>query len=193
MQVKIRKTQIVLEEIFHEGGPVAAKPVRRGAILSVIKNPFAGSYHEEIQEFMTTLEPLGAEMAARLIAAMGASGDEIESYGKGAIVGEAGELEHGALWHVPGGYAMRDAVTSSKAIVPSAKKVAGPGARIDIPLTHANASYVRSHYDAMELGIPDAPRSDEIVLILAMSIGGRVHSRVGGLGVEDVKGEDGLR
>ena len=193
MQVKIRKTQIILEEINHEGGPVAEKPVRRGAIMCVIENPFAGKYHEDIQGFMKTLEPLGAEMASRLIAAMGASGDDIESYGKGAIIGEAGEIEHGALWHVPGGYAMRDAVTSSKAIVPSAKKVGGPGTRIDIPLTHANASYVRSHYDAMELGIPDAPRSREMVLILAMSIGGRVHARVGGLGVEDVKGEDGLR
>jgi len=193
LQVKIRKTQIILEEINHEGGPVAEKPVRRGAIMCVIENPFAGKYHEDIQGFMKTLEPLGAEMASRLIAAMGASGDDIESYGKGAIIGEAGEIEHGALWHVPGGYAMRDAVTSSKAIVPSAKKVGGPGTRIDIPLTHAKASYVRSHYVAMELGIRDAPRSREMVLILAMSIGGRVHARVGGLGVEDVKGEDGLR
>ena len=105
----------------------------------------------------------------------------------------AGELEHGALWHVPGGYAMRERLGEAKAIVPSAKKVGAFGARLDIPLGHINAAYVRSHFDAMEVGVPDAPRPDEIVYILAMTQGPRIHARVGGLRTEDVKGEDGLR
>jgi hypothetical protein len=117
----------------------------------------------------------------------------VEGYGKGAIVGEAGEIEHGALWHVPGGYAMREMLGGAKAIVPSAKKVGGVGARLDVPITHVDASYVRSHFDAIEVGIADAPRSDEIVLVLAMTTGPRVHARVGGLAAKDIKGEDGLR
>ncbi len=117
----------------------------------------------------------------------------VEGYGKGAIVGAAGELEHGALWHNPGGYAMRELLGNAKAIVPSTKKVGGPGTRIDIPITHINASYVRSHFDAIEVGITDAPRSDEMAVILAMTTGARVHARVGGLAAADIKGEDGLR
>ena len=105
----------------------------------------------------------------------------------------AGELEHGALWHVPGGYAMRELLGGAKAIVPSAKKVGGLGARLDVPITHKDASYVRSHFDAIEVGIADAPRANEIVLVLAMTTGPRVHARVGGLAVSEIKGEDGLQ
>ena len=105
----------------------------------------------------------------------------------------AGELEHGALWHVPGGYAMREILGDAKAIVPSAKKVGGPGTRLDVPITHINASYVRSHFDAFEFGVADAPRADEIVYILVMTTGARVHARVGGLKASEIKGEDGLR
>jgi hypothetical protein len=108
-------------------------------------------------------------------------------------VGTAGELEHGALWHVPGGYAMREVLGGTKAIVPSAKKVGGPGTRLDVPITHINASYVRSHFDAMEVGIPGAPAADEVVFILVMTSGGRIHARVGGLKASEIKGEDGLR
>lgn len=191
--VIVRKKAIVVEEIFHEGGPVAAAPLRRGAALVVIQNPFAGRYVADIAGFMDDLNPLGIEMAASLLQALGGDPSRIEGYGKGAIVGAAGELEHGALWHVPGGYAMRHALGEARAIVPSAKKVGGPGTRLDVPVTHINASYVRSHFDAMEVGIADSPRADEMLLALVMTTGPRVHARVGGLKAREIKGEDGLR
>ncbi|GAA2813900.1 amino acid synthesis family protein [Aminobacter aminovorans] len=182
-----------VEEIFHEGGPVRTQPVKRGTVMAVVANPYAGKYVEDIQPFMEDLRPLGLEMATKLLAALGGDAATIEGYGKGAIVGGGGELEHGALWHNPGGYAMRELLGDAKAIVPSSKKVGGPGVRIDIPVTHVNASYVRSHFDAIEVGINDAPRNNELVLILAMTTGSRVHARVGGLDAKDIKGEDGLR
>ncbi len=191
--VKVRKYLLQVEDIFHEGGPLEAKPYRRGVALAVIENPFAGSYHADIAHFMDDLKPLGVDLARRLVAALGGDPKSIEGYGKGAIVGSAGEIEHGALWHAPGGYAMRDVLGGAKAIVPSTKKVGGPGARLDVPVTHVNASYVRSHFDAMEIGIADAPRADELVLALVMTTGPRVHDRAGGLKAADIKGEDGLR
>ena len=124
---------------------------------------------------------------------MGGDPKSIEGYGKGAIVGEAGEVEHAALWHAPGGYAMRDVLGGAKAIVPSTKKVGGPGTRLDVPVTHVNASYVRSHFDAIEVGVTDAPRANEMVVALVMTTGPRVHARAGGLEASDIKGEDGLR
>lgn len=192
-EVRIRKRVIIVEEIFHEGGPVSDKPQRRAAALAVIHNPFAGKYEVEIAGFMDDLNPLGLDMAKSLVTALGGDPKAIEGYGKGAIVGAAGEVEHGALWHVPGGYAMREILGGAKAIVPSTKKVGGAGARLDVPVTHINASYVRSHFDAMEVGIPDAPRADEILLALVMTTGPRVHARVGGLKASEVRGEDGLR
>jgi hypothetical protein len=191
--IEERKRLVSVEEIYHEGGPIAATPYRRAVILSVIKNPFAGRYVEDIVGFSDDLKPLGLAMAKALIVALGGDPKIIEGYGKGAIVGAAGEIEHGALWHVPGGYAMREALGGAMAIVPSAKKVAGPGARLDVPITHINASYVRSHFDAIEVGIADAPRADEILLALAMTTGPRVHNRAGGLKAADIKGTDGLR
>jgi hypothetical protein len=191
--VEVRKRVTIVEDIFHEGGPVASTPYRRAAILSVIKNPFAGRFVEEIVGFSEDLKPLGLEMAKALIAALGGDPKLIEGYGKGAIVGAAGEVEHGALWHAPGGYAMREALGGAKAIVPSAKKVAGPGARLDVPITHIDASYVRSHFDAIEVGIADAPRADEMLLVLALTTGARVHDRAGGLKAAEIKGLDGLR
>jgi Amino acid synthesis len=191
--VEIRKRIVTVEDIFHEGGPKAATPYRRAAILSVIKNPFAGRYVDDIVGFSDDLKPLGLEMALALIAALGGDSKAIQGYGKGAIVGAAGEIEHGALWHVPGGYAMREALGGAKAIVPSAKKVAGVGARLDVPITHIDASYVRSHFDAIEVGVVDGPRADEMVLVLAMTTGARVHDRAGGLKVSEIKGQDGLR
>lgn len=191
-KVELRKQLLVLEEIYHEGGPPPAEPHRRGAALAVIRNPFAGRYEPEIQGFMDDLRPLGLAMATRLAAALGGA-DRIEGYGKASLVGAAGELEHGALWHAPGGYAMREVLNGAKAIVPSAKKVGGAGARIDVPITHVNASYVRSHFDSIEVGLNDAPRADEMVVILAMTTGPRIHSRSGGLEVSQIKGEDGLR
>jgi len=192
-ELKIRKCLVSVEEIFHEGGPVAAFPLRRASALAVVANPFARAYHAEIRPFMDVLKPLGLEMARRLIAALGGDPKVVEGYGKAAIVGEAGELEHGALWHAPGGYAMRELLGGAKAIVPSTKKVGGPGTRIDVPVTHINASYVRSHFDAMEVGVADAPRADELALILVMTTGPRVHARAGGLAAKDIVGKDGLR
>jgi len=191
--VELRKRIVTIEEIFHEGGPRAATPYRRAAILCVLRNPFAGRYVENIVGFSDDLKPLGLEMAHALIKALGGDAGAIQGYGKGAIVGAAGEIEHGALWHAPGGYAMREALGGAKAIVPSTKKVGGPGARLDVPITHINASYVRSHFDSIEVGIADAPRADEIVLILAMTTGPRVHARAGGLKLEEISGQDGLR
>jgi hypothetical protein len=192
-EVKVRKKLTTVEEIFHEGGPVSRDGLRRAATLAVIYNPFAGHYVEDIAGYMDDLKPLGLEMAKSLICALGGNPKTIEGFGKGAIVGAAGELEHGALWHVPGGYAMRQLLGDAKAIVPSTKKVAGPGSRLDVPITHINASYVRSHFDAMEVGVTDAPRADEIVLALVMTTGPRIHARVGGLEASEIKGEDGLR
>ncbi len=192
-EVDIRKKVYLSEEIFHEFGPVAAVPLRRAAALTVIANPFAGRYVEDIAGFMEDLKPLGLEMAGDLVAMLGGDPAIVEGFGKGAIVGCAGELEHGALWHVPGGYSMRAVLGDAKAIVPSAKKVGGPGTRLDVPITHVNASYVRSHFDAWELGVNDAPRADEMVVCLVMTTGPRIHARVGGLAAADVKGEDGLR
>ena len=192
-EIQVRKRVTIVEEVFHEGGPIAKVPLRRGAALAVIHNPFAGEYVEEIAGLMDDLKPLGLEMAKSLVAALGGDARGIEGYGKGAIVGAAGELEHGALWHVPGGYAMREVLGGTKAIVASSKKVGGPGTRLDVPITHINASYVRSHFDAMEIGIADAPSAYEILLALVMTTGPRVHERVGGLKVSEIKGEDGLR
>jgi len=192
-EVVIRKKLTCVEEIFHEGGPVVEKPLRRAVALAVIRNPFAGSYVADIEGFMDDLKPLGLEMARSLVAALGGDPKTVEGYGKGAIVGTAGEIEHGALWHVPGGYGMREVLGGAKAIVASTKKVGGPGTRLDVPITHINASYVRSHFDAMEVGINDAPRADEMLLALVMTTGARVHARVGGLKASEIRGEDGLR
>ncbi|APW39925.1 hypothetical protein RD110_24215 [Rhodoferax koreense] len=212
--ITIRRIFTHVEEINHEFGPVAAVPLVRGAIGAVLTNPFAGRYEPDILPMMDALQPVGIDMARRLLAAMQLPVERIASYGKGAIVGAAGELEHGALWHVPGGYAMREllgwkgdrnAYKAGKAedktgqpgnglsIVPSTKKVGGPGTALDVPLTHINASYVRSHFDAIEVRVPGAPAADEIVYILTMASGARVHSRVGGLEPEGITKWDGLR
>ena len=191
-KLNLRKTAYSVEEIFHEGGPAPANPLRRAAALAIIENPFAGRYEPDIQWFMEDLKPLGLQMATRLVELLGGA-DHIEGYGKGAMVGEAGELEHGALWHAPGGYAMRELLNDSNAFVPSSKKVAGVGGRLDVPITHINASYVRSHFDSMEVGLNDAPKANEMALVLVMSTGPRIHDRAGGLAAKDIKGEDGLR
>ncbi|MDP3170071.1 MAG: amino acid synthesis family protein [Polaromonas sp.] len=212
--IEIRRIFTHVEEIRHEFGPVAPVPLLRGAIGVVLTNPFAGRYEPEILPMMAALDPVGLEMARKLLAAMDVPAERIEGYGKGAIIGAAGELEHGALWHVPGGYAMRellgwkgDAAAYAKgqgeeksgrpgnalSIVPSTKKVGAPGATLDVPMTHINAAYVRSHFDAIEMRVPGAPLADEIVFILAMSTGARVHARVGGLAADAISKWDGLR
>ena len=168
----IRRLATIAEEIRHDGGPRPDRPLNRAAALAVIQNPFSDRFVEDIAWYMDELKPLGLRLARRLIDVLGGDATAIEGYGKGAVVGAGGELEHGALWHVPGGYAMREVLGGAKAIVPSSKKVGGPGTRIDIPITHINASYVRGHFDAMEVGIQGAPRHDEICLILVMTTGG---------------------
>lgn len=205
---EIRRVFSHVEDIYHEGGPVAAHPLRRGAIAAVLTNPFAGRYEPEIAPFMEELKPVGLMLAQRLLAAMHRQAQDIQGYGKGAIIGSAGELEHGALWHVPGGYAMRELLGwqadakaeapgeqpgNALAIVPSTKKVGAPGTTLDVPLTHINASYVRSHFDAMQVRVPGAPLADEMIVILAMSDGPRVHARVGGLAAGAISQWDGLR
>ena len=217
--IEVRRILTQVEDIHHEFGPPPAVPLRRGAIAVVLTNPFAGRYEAEILPMMDALNPLGAELARRLRAAMDVPAERIQGYGKGAIIGAAGELEHGALWHVPGGYAMRELLGwkgaaaayaqgrggetgvgnsagqpgNGLAIVPSTKKVGAPGTALDVPLTHINAAYVRSHFDAIEVRVPGAPAADEIVYILAMSTGARVHERVGGLKASEISKWDGLR
>jgi hypothetical protein len=191
--IQLRKIAMQFEEIYHDGGPPPARPLVRAAILAVTRNPYAGRYVDDLTPLIDALRPLGVELSRRLIDALGGRAEAIEGYGKGAIVGTAGELEHGALWHAPAGQAMRAALAEAKAIVPSTKKIGVAGARLDVPITHITASYVGSHFDAIEVGLADAPRPDELVLVLAMTTGGRVHARAGGLKVSDIKGEDGLR
>ncbi|MEZ5779042.1 MAG: amino acid synthesis family protein [Paracoccaceae bacterium] len=189
---RLRKLSVLIDEIHHDGGPDADVPRRRGAIMAVVSNPFAGRYEPILQPAMEDLKPLSVTMCETLIAALGGA-EDIDAYGKGAIVGSAGELEHGALWHAPGGYGMRAILGDPKAIVPSTKKVGPMGASLDLPLTHFNASYVRSHFDAITVSVPDGPRPDEIVFALGMAKGPRVHSRMGGLEAWQIRGEDGLR
>jgi hypothetical protein len=205
--ITIRRLFTHVEDIFHEFGPGAPKPLRRGAIAAVMTNPFAGRFVPDIAPFMEELKPVGLMLAQKLIAGLQCAAADVKGYGKAAIVGASGELEHGALWHAPGGYGMRealgwnsDAVTvggaqpgNALAIVPSTKKVAGPGATIDVPLTHLNASYIRSHLDAIEVRIPGAPAADEVAYILVMSLGPRIHERLGGLRVEEINRWDGQR
>ncbi|MGQ3073979.1 MAG: amino acid synthesis family protein [Ferrovibrionaceae bacterium] len=191
--IEVRRKHFIYEEVRHEFGPAPGRVHHRGAALVVLANPYAGRYVADIMPMQDALKPLGLEMALDLIRGMGGDPAAIEGYGKGSIVGAAGELEHGALWHAPGGYAMREALGGAKAIVPSAKKVGGPGARLDVPITHKDASYVRGHFDAMEVGVPGAPAADELVFALVMTTGARIHDRAGGLKASEIKGEDGLR
>lgn len=212
--IEIRRVFTHVEHIHHEFGPPAAHALVRGAVGVVLTNPFAGRYEPDILPMMTLLDPVGVDMAHRLLAAMDVDVTQIATYGKGAIVGAAGELEHGALWHVPGGYAMRELLgwkgdrnayrqgdaeeksgqpANALSIVPSTKKVGAPGTTLDVPLTNINASYVRGQFDAIEVCVPGAPAADEIVFILAMTTGYRIHDRVGGLRAENIAKWDGLR
>ena len=190
--VDVRKLVVSVEDVWHDNGPRLAVPLRRGSAAAVVKNPYAGSYVEDIQPMMEALKPLGREMAVRLIAALGGA-DKIQSYGKGALVGLAGELEHGALWHVPGGYGMRDLLEGSFAIVPSTTKIGPAGSAVDIPIHHRVAAYVRSHFDSLEVRVADSPRPNELLLVIAMTTGPRPHARVGGLRADEIAKFDGQR
>ena len=184
--IEIRRTVTWREEIHHEFGPPPAQPLIRGAVAAVLANPYAGRYEADILPLMAALNGVGLDMARRLLAAMGVASSRIESYGKGAIIGGAGGASP------PGGQA-GGRRGNALAIVPSTKKVGAPGATLDVPLTHINASYVRGHFDTMSISVPGAPAADELLLILVMATGGRVHRRSGGLEADAISRWDGLR
>lgn len=190
----IRKIVTIVEETHREMDRAVAPPCRRAAALAVIDNPCAGRYVEDLEELMAIGEELGGLLGGRAVAALGVTPGAIEGYGKGAIVGEAGELEHAAaLLHPRLGAPLRRAVGRGAALVPSAKKMGGIGATLDVPLGHKDAAFVRSHFDAMEVRVTDAPRAAEIVVAVVVSASGRPLARVGGLAKDEIKGVDGLR
>ncbi len=189
--IAIRKRSLTVETVYHEGGPVADRPLRLAAACAVVRNPFAGRYEPDLMPFMAELRSLGTLLAEELVATLGKS--QVEAYSKAAIVGVNGELEHGAVWHEAGGWAMREVLGQPKAMVPAAKAVAHTGYRLMVPLHYIHASYVRSHYNSFEVGIQDAPRPDEILYALVMADGGRVHARLGGLTKDQVAVHDGQR
>ena len=192
--MKIRKMLTVVEEIYEDGGKKAARPIKKVAAIAVIENPFAGRYVEDLAELVKTGEELGDLLGRRAVAALGIDGPAAESYGKAAAVGENGELEHAAaILHPRLGKPLRAAVEKGAALVPSAKKMGGLGTAVDVPLGHKDAAFVRSHFDAVEIRIPDAPRADEIVVAVAVTDSGRPLPRIGGLQKNEIKGEDGLR
>ncbi|MFM2239252.1 MAG: hypothetical protein RJA69_626 [Pseudomonadota bacterium] len=189
--IKIRKRSLTIESIFHEGGPVAEQPLKLASACAVIENPYAGRYEPDLMPFMAELRSLGTLLAQELVETLGK--DHIEVYSKAAIVGVNGELEHAAVWHEAGGWAMRAVLGEPKAMVPANKAVAATGYRLMVPLHYVHASYVRSHYNSVEIGIQDAPRPNEILFALVMGTGGRIHSRLGGLTKDKVSVHDGQR
>lgn len=192
MDCKIRKIAVNVEEVYFEGFKELEVPIRKCSVAAVIKNPFAGAYEENLEELSEIGEYLGKVLTEKAVKELGDA--EIHNYGKGAIVGLNGELEHGAaILHPKLGKPMREVIGGGKAIIPSAKKAGGAGTSLDVPLHYKDAAFVRTHYDAMEVRIPDAPKVDEIVVALVFSDGGRPHPRIGGLTADQIKGEDGLR
>ncbi len=190
--MEIRKLVTVIEETLKEGGREVPRPIRKVAVAAVLENPFAGQFEEDLTQLIDDGEQLGALLSKRAVEALG--GAAAESYGKAGIVGTSGELEHvAALLHPKFGTPVRDAVGGGNAIIPSAKKRGAAGVSIDVPLHYKDAAFVRTHFDAMEVHISDAPAPDEIVIALAVTDGGRPHPRIGGLQKQEAKGEDGLR
>ncbi|EKT80466.1 amino acid synthesis family protein (plasmid) [Rhodococcus opacus] len=190
--VRLRKTSVTVETTLHEGGPVPARPLRTAVACAVVANPYAGRYEENLLPFMAALRGLGTHLATELVDVLGGV-EQVQTYGKGAIVGVDGELEHGAVWHEAGGWAMRTVLGEPKAMVPSAKLVAAAGTRLVVPMHNIHAAYVRSDYTTAELGIHDAPRPAEILFALTMGDGGRIHERLGGLTREAISVHDGQR
>lgn len=190
--VKIRKKLLNIETVYHEGGPVVSVPVKLGSISMVLQNPYAGRYVEDLEPFVKDATAMANEIVPELIEALGGA-DQIQAYGKGAIVGLNGELEHGAIWHIAGGWPMRSFLPKAKSIVPAAKVVASAGTRLFVPLHHIEACYVRSHFSTVEVGTVDGPRPDELLYTLVMATGARVHERLGGLRADEVKLGDGQR
>ena len=194
MAAAIRKLIVRVDETLRDMGREVDPPARRAVAVAVIDNPCAGRYVEALDELAAIGEELGGLLGARCVQALGITVAQVESYGKAAIVGEAGELEHAAaVLHPRLGAGLRAAVGGGAALVPSAKKVGGAGTAIDVPLGHKDAAYVRSHFDALEVSVPDAPRAREILVAVAVTDSGRPLARVGGLGKHEIKGDDGLR
>ena len=194
MAARIRKVIVQVDETLTEMGRDVRPPVRKALAMAVIDNPYAGRYSENLDELVAIGEELGGLLGERCVQALGIRPEAAQSYGKAAIVGENGELEHAAaILHPKLGAPLRKAVDKGAALVPSAKKVGGPGTAIDVPLGHKDAAYVRSHFDAIEARVPDAPRADEIVVAVAVTDSGRPLPRVGGLQVHEIEGKDGLR
>ena len=190
----IRKLLTIVEETHREANADIKPPTRKAAAIAVIENPYAGRHAEALDELIGIGEMLGGLLGERAVRALGIQPAQAESYGKAAIVGEDGELEHAAaILHPKLGAPLRAAVEKGAALVPSAKKRGGMGAAIDVPLGHKDAAFVRSHFDAMEVRVPDAPRRDEIVVVVVVTDSGRPLPRIGGLKVSDVVGKDGLR
>jgi hypothetical protein len=193
MKAKIRKIVVQLDETHLEGGRAVTPATRRALAMAVIHNPYAGQYSESLDELIEIGEELGALLGQRCVQALGIAPEQAQSYGKAAIVGVDGEMEHGAVWHEAGGWAMRSVLGDPKAIVPAAKAVAGTGYRLMVPVHYIHACYVRSHFNSIEVGIQDSPRPKEILFALVMGTGGRVHSRLGGLTKDKVSVHDGQR
>jgi len=194
MNAKIRKLQVTVDETRLEMGQSVNPPTRRAVAVAVIDNPFAGRYAQGLDELIAIGEELGGLLGQACVKALGIAPAQAQSYGKAAIVGEAGELEHAAaILHPKLGAPLRGAVEKGAALVPSAKKRGGMGTAIDVPLGHKDAAYVRSHFDAIEARVSDAPRANEIVVAVAVTDSGRPLARVGGLTASEAKGEDGLR
>ena len=194
MSAEIRKTAVWVEETHSEIGRVIAPPTRKAVAVAVIANPFAGRYVEDLTPLMDIGAELGGLLGQKCVAALGIKPAEAESYGKAAMVGENGELEHAAaILHPKLGAPLRAAVEKGAALVPSSKKMGGPGQVLDVPLGHKDAAYVRSHFDGIEVRLNDAPRANEIMVAVAVTDSGRPLPRVGGLKAEDAVGEDGLR
>ena len=190
----IRKIVTIVEETHEEGGRAINPPTRKAAAIAVVRNPCAGQYQENLEVLIDLGERLGFMLGKRAVAALGIEPGQVQSYGKAAIVGEDGELEHAAaVLHPKMGGPLRTAVGQGAALVPSAKKRGGMGCPIDVPLGHKDAAYVRSHFDAMEVRIADAPRRDEILVAIVVTDSGRPLPRIGGLAAADAVGKDGLR
>ena len=194
MPAHIRKIIVQVEETLQEMGRAVSPPTRRALAMAVIANPYAGRYSENLDELIAIGEELGALLGQKCVQALGIAPGQAHSYGKAAIVGEGGELEHAAaILHPKLGAPLRQAVEKGAALVPSAKKCGGMGAAIDVPLGHKDAAFVRSHFDAMEARVSDAPRAAEIVVAVVVTDSGRPLPRIGGLQVHEIQGQDGLR
>jgi len=194
MKAVVRKYQIVVEETCREIGKEVSPATRKAAAIAVIENPFVGKYVEDLEALMEIGAELGDVLGRKAVEALGIKPEDAESYGKAAIVGEGGELEHAAaILHPRLGAPLRAAVEKGAALVPSSKKMGGIATPIDVPLGHKEAAYVRSHFDGIEVRMADAPRHGEILVAVAVTDSGRPFPRVGGLTHEDAEGKDGLR